>query len=235
MAKIVVSDLLGEHMSLADYYNPSDLGPEKTGSDKAIYVDSSNGNQIVLAGSGFEYDMQTGVLTDGEINKINFENSDGGSLITVTQETFDGAKLMQTLMTKGIEKALQYALNKADTYVGSHNGDVFDGYAGNDNIKGNDGNDILAGGKGNDTLYGGTGSDVFVFDKGDGHDTIRDFDADGGGLKQDYIDANFDDVTKIKQVDKHTVEIDFKGGDEITLLHATASHITSDDFHLLVQ
>jgi Ca2+-binding RTX toxin-like protein len=234
MAKIVISDVLGEQGSLADYFDPSKMVAQKYQSAKAIYTDETSNAHIVLTGTGFEYDPMTHVMTAGTVTKINIENSDLASLVTITQGTFDGAKIIQAVETKGIEKGLQIAFAKADTFVGSANGDVLYGFGGADNIKGNDGNDILGGGKGNDVLYGGTGSDLFVFNKGDGHDTIRDFDADGGGLNQDYIAANYADVLKIRPIDHHTVEIDFKNGDELTLQHATASHIDQHDFHTVM-
>lgn len=53
-------------------------------------------------------------------------------------------------------------------------GDVLDGGAGDDQLHGNGGDDILFGGPGNDTLVGGAGRDLYVFNKGDGTDTIVD-------------------------------------------------------------
>lgn len=40
------------------------------------------------------------------------------------------------------------------------------------------GNDTLTGGTGDDELYGGVGSDTFVWSRGDGNDTIMDYNAD---------------------------------------------------------
>ena len=57
------------------------------------------------------------------------------------------------------------------------------GGAGNDTLLGEAGNDILHGGAGNDTLFGGLGDDIlcgeagndtYVFNRGEGHDTIFD-------------------------------------------------------------
>src|SRR5262249_6236693 len=48
------------------------------------------------------------------------------------------------------------------------------GTAGNDTLLGTPGNDTLIGGAGNDTLVGGGGSDTYVFNLGDGVDTIVD-------------------------------------------------------------
>lgn len=46
---------------------------------------------------------------------------------------------------------------------------------------GNDGNNLLTGGQGNDYLDGGFGNDVYVFNRGDGQDSIEDYDLAGGG------------------------------------------------------
>lgn len=48
------------------------------------------------------------------------------------------------------------------------------GLQGDDYLSGNDGNDILDGGTGDDTLVGGSGGDTYIFDKGDGLDTISE-------------------------------------------------------------
>jgi Ca2+-binding RTX toxin-like protein len=59
---------------------------------------------------------------------------------------------------------------------------TLDGGDGNDTLKGGSGNDVLVGGIGNDTIFGGRGSDValmgdgadtFVWNPGDGSDTVE--------------------------------------------------------------
>lgn len=51
------------------------------------------------------------------------------------------------------------------------------GNALNNTLVGNSGNNVLVGGRGNDTLNGGAGNDRYVFDRGDGKDTIKQNDA----------------------------------------------------------
>lgn len=53
-------------------------------------------------------------------------------------------------------------------------GDYLDGGAGDDELFGHGGDDILIGGSGNDLLNGGGGRDIYVFNKGDGKDTVVD-------------------------------------------------------------
>jgi RTX calcium-binding nonapeptide repeat (4 copies)/Haemolysin-type calcium binding protein related domain/Cadherin domain len=52
--------------------------------------------------------------------------------------------------------------------------DFIDGGAGNDYLFGQEGNDILRGGANTDFLFGGQGDDTYVFNRGDGVDTVLD-------------------------------------------------------------
>ena len=47
-----------------------------------------------------------------------------------------------------------------------------DGYAGNDILLGTPGNNIFIGGPGDDTVNGNGGVDTYIYNKGDGRDTI---------------------------------------------------------------
>jgi Ca2+-binding RTX toxin-like protein len=59
-----------------------------------------------------------------------------------------------------------------DVLKGGTGVDYLIGGAGNDTIEGGSGNDVLTGGRGNDLLKGGLGNDTYVFNRGDGKDTI---------------------------------------------------------------
>jgi Ca2+-binding RTX toxin-like protein len=84
-----------------------------------------------------------------------------GTVLTVQQI----ASLAWTAMTT----------SGADTINGSGLADTIDGLAGDDVINGLNGNDTLTGGLGNDVLKGGGGNDTYVFNLGDGQDTIYDY------------------------------------------------------------
>ncbi|TAN56583.1 MAG: hypothetical protein EPN19_00600, partial [Betaproteobacteria bacterium] len=56
----------------------------------------------------------------------------------------------------------------------SDGGDYLDGGAGNDTLQADGGDDVLIGGPGIDFLAGGTGRDIYVFNRGDGTDTVFD-------------------------------------------------------------
>jgi len=62
--------------------------------------------------------------------------------------------------------------DQPDVLAGYGGNDTLSGGAGNDTLIGGAGNDVLQGGLGNDLLKGGSGQNVFVFNKGDGNDTV---------------------------------------------------------------
>jgi Ca2+-binding RTX toxin-like protein len=108
------------------------------------------------------------------------------------------------------------------------------GDAANNSITGNAGANTLDGGKGIDTLEGNAGADIFHFVKGDGRDTILDFDAAGRG--QDHIDLDdYGTNLKYKNLDieklgKHDVDIDFGHGDHLILKDVSIKDIDASDF-----
>lgn len=58
---------------------------------------------------------------------------------------------------------------------GGAGNDSLYGGTGDDTLYGGIGDDVLRGGKGDDLLNGGDGADIFLFARGDGHDTIAGF------------------------------------------------------------
>jgi len=63
-----------------------------------------------------------------------------------------------------------------DTLIGGNDEDVLYGDAGDDVLYGEAGEDFLDGGIGNDYMDGGSGNDTYIFNLGNGQDTISDFD-----------------------------------------------------------
>jgi len=81
----------------------------------------------------------------------------------------------------------------ADELWGEADNDYLDGGVDQDTLNGGSGDDILIGGKGDDKLYGGTGQDTYIYNAGDGVDTIYDTKAEnniirfGAGVNKDNI------------------------------------------------
>ena len=67
--------------------------------------------------------------------------------------------------------------NNGDNYLtGTEANDILIGNGGEDNLYGYGGNDLIYGGKGDDYLDGGSGNDTYLYNQGDGLDTIFDYD-----------------------------------------------------------
>lgn len=113
------------------------------------------------------------------------------------------------------------------------------GGAGDDLLIGNEAKNSLSGGAGNDTIMsssgtdkmtGGSGSDTFVFARGDGHDTILDFQ----GI--DLISlVNLSGVTSLSSFKSHAVDTDngvllTVGSDTLLLKGVLESSLTKGDF-----
>jgi len=124
-----------------------------------------------------------------------------------------------------------------DTLVGGAGDDTLLGGNGSDDLVGGAGNDVLIGGDGNDGLTGGVGDDLFVFDDGEGIDTIADFEAGAGS--DDVID-----VTAVRNIDSFaelqakfsdngtdtTIQLDAENS--IVVLGVTVADLHQDDFLL---
>lgn len=84
-----------------------------------------------------------------------------------------------------------------DRMFGDEGNDRLFGGGGRDNLRGGGNNDFLSGDGGRDTLTGGRGHDRFNFKRGDGNDTITDFDIDQDFIKigrgaNDFADLTFE-------------------------------------------
>jgi Ca2+-binding RTX toxin-like protein len=138
----------------------------------------------------------------------------------------------------------------ADIFIGGADGDTGDGGGGNDQLSGGAGSDTLfgdagddqlvggdaadtlAGGPGNDTLLGGNGDDLFVFNLGDGAETITDFsEGPGPGDVIDLVGFSFTDVSELSISDAGIdLLIDLGGGDSIRLVGKAGATLDNDDF-----
>ncbi|BAY79401.1 Na-Ca exchanger/integrin-beta4 (plasmid) [Nostoc linckia NIES-25] len=120
--------------------------------------------------------------------------------------------------------------SKADTSLqGTSSDDLIFGFAGNDVIVGGLGNDRLYGGVGSDNLTGGAGNDIFVLAKGEGTDTIKDFNisedliALSGGLTYSGL--------SITQSGSNTLIKDISNNQNLaSLTGITASNLNASNF-----
>lgn len=67
-----------------------------------------------------------------------------------------------------------HAAGGNDVLNGGYGDDELFGDNGDDTLNGDDGDDLLSGGSGNDILRGGYGNDIYLFNAGDGQDSITE-------------------------------------------------------------
>ena len=106
-----------------------------------------------------------------------------------------------------------------DTFYGDYTANTLNGGAGNDTLSGGAGGDTLIGGIGNDSLSGGAGNDTYLFNAGDGQDTIIDNGASSGELNTLQLGAGIvpGGVT-LAEANSSDLVISFTGStDKITL------------------
>ncbi|MCZ4305667.1 calcium-binding protein [Zoogloeaceae bacterium G21618-S1] len=82
-----------------------------------------------------------------------------------------------------------YGEDGTDNLNGGNGADELYGGADNDTLYGGNDDDVLTGGAGNDYLSGDAGSDTYVFGRGDGQDTIYNYDTAAGSKDALKFDA----------------------------------------------
>ncbi|CAN7556013.1 calcium-binding protein [Rhizobium sp. LjRoot254] len=194
---------------------------------KMVTVDTSSLDKLVIEGRNFKY--EDGCLNSGIINKLTLMDSDGTVLETITGMKIDADQLAGATLEEFLSSLITRMGLGGLKIVGTDVEDSLYGGIGKDVLIGKGGDDLFNGAGSKDLLFGGGGSDTFQFSAGTGRDTIKDFDADGGGALQDYIHSAFANVDTITQVGKDTV-VDFGNGDAFVLKNVDADLVTMADF-----
>ena len=131
------------------------------------------GDDMLIGGDGTDV-LQGGLGNDTIIadSTDTVDGGDGWDALILTDD--EGISI--NAHTKNVEQIIAGDGDDtltANTTSSSYNLH-FSGGGGDDRLQTGVGNDLLHGGKGNDTLEGGYGNDWYVFERGDGHDTISD-------------------------------------------------------------
>lgn len=150
-------------------------------------LDGGGGNDTLIGGAGndlFIVDSTTDVVT---------ENANEGTDTVQSSVTYTLGNNVENLTLTG-----------SATLNGTGNGLA-------NVITGNAGNNTLQGGLGNDSLVGGAGADLYLFNKGDGTDTIQDSDSTANVLDQLTFGANITRSGSTFKKVSNNLEITFTG------------------------
>jgi Ca2+-binding RTX toxin-like protein len=155
------------------------------------------------------------------------------SLATMGYNTINGTANNDTL--NGINGKDNWLVGNGgnDNISGGNGNDIINGGLGDDNISGGNGNDLINGGAGNDNLNGDYGNDIYIFNKGDGQDTISDYDPTSGNTDTIRFgtDINPTDITLTR--DLYNLYLSYSTTDKITVQnwgYGTAYQIEKVEF-----
>ncbi|MEM8646515.1 MAG: Ig-like domain-containing protein [Pseudomonadota bacterium] len=170
------------------------------GSDTASYARSKQGVQV---------DLAAGSAKGGDAEGDTFDSI----------ENLTGSRKSDTLSGD----------DEANTLSGGRGHDTLEGRGGDDDLNGGRGRDILDGGEGDDTLSGGRASDTYVYDKGDGADTI----VDGGHKSKDVLkisgyEASQTFVQRIEGTEDLLISFGGENGGDSIIVKNTLGGSTAD-------
>lgn len=147
--------LFGESVS------PSDVTIQRRGND--LILSLHNGADTVTV---YSYFLEAGTTTN-TVDTIEF--ADG------TVWDYEHVRVAWNAAPVSVGGFVTISGTNGDDIInGTSGGDFLSGEKGNDTINANAGNDVIYGGTGNDTLNGGAGDDTYIWNWGDGFDTISD-------------------------------------------------------------
>ena len=123
------------------------------------------------------------------IEKVVFADGTVWTQDTINSKVHNitGTEDGETIQAFDDDPVVYSGLGGDDNLYGSKSDDKLYGGTGNDRISGSEGDDLIVGGAGDDYLDGYYGNDTYIFNKGDGSDTV--YDADG---KDDKIVLGYD-------------------------------------------
>ena len=166
------------------YYNLGDgfdTITDPNGKDQIIFGEGISKDDIKLRKNGNDlWLIVNNDLTQG-MKLVNFFTSNDSKIETL--KFSDDSSI--NLATAGLTLD---QWNTDDNITGTSYNDIIYGNNGQDTLSGGNGKDILIGGRHNDILKGGADNDIYVWNLGDGFDTIED----NSGLNSVEFGENID-------------------------------------------
>ena len=161
----------------------NELNNVLTGNSASNILTGNAGNDTLNGGAGADT-LVGGLGNDtyviDNVGDLVVENLNEGMDTIQSSITYILGANLENLTLTG-SSAINGTGNELDNVLMGNSGANFlIGNAGNDSLKGGAGADTLDGGLGDDYLEGSTGNDIYLFGRGGGHDSIKDYDTTAG-------------------------------------------------------
>lgn len=231
-----------------DYLQGDDGNDTLRGSDGDDYLVGGLGADTLIGGDGFDFAGYFNATDAVTVDRVTASNSTGAAagdtyatierfeLTENHADRFVGSSAVEIVFGGGGDDTL-IGNGGDDELFGQAGNDALDGGAGTDYLQGDEGDDRLMGNAGDDYLNGGNGTDTFVFRLGSGHDTIDDFQINGGD--QDVIEfdqasfTNFADILNSAEEFEGNVIINISSSDSLFIRNVQLEAL-SDSVFLIV-
>lgn len=188
-----------------------DVGGLFSDNDQLVLTEGINYADVVFSRNGS--DLLITSVGKGFSTRVVGQFGADGNANGVEQVVFENGL---TLDRAALKLEVFRPTNGDDLLECDDSGETVDALAGNDTVYGRGGNDILRGNTGVDTLYGGLGDDIFVFELGDGADTVVDADPVTGGGGMDTLRFG-------SGINAAAITVSRQGGDLLLTVNATDS------------
>jgi Ca2+-binding RTX toxin-like protein len=171
----------------------NELNNTITGNSASNILTGGLGNDTLKGGAGADT-LIGGLGNDtyiiDNIGDIVTEAPNEGTDTVQSSITYTLGANLENLTLTG-SSAINGTGNELDNVITGNSGDnILNGNAGNDSLKAGAGADTLDGGPGNDYLEGSTGNDLYLFGRGGGKDSIKDYDTTAGNSDKVKFNIN---------------------------------------------
>ncbi|MEP6017263.1 MAG: Hint domain-containing protein [Paracoccaceae bacterium] len=181
----------------SDSVDATDVFDDFFGDREGIVVNAGGGSDTVFGGNGGDTidggsgndSIDAGYGDDSIIGGDGDDTLHGGTFSG--NDTIDGGAGNDSI-DGGLQGDSLFGGTGNDTVDGEDGSDLVEGGFGDDSVFGGEGSDTVSGDVGDDVVSGGSGNDVFIYNVGDGADTIADFNTGNTGALNDDDTTNND-------------------------------------------